>query len=113
MTWLHAGRTAKHNAPGKVGWRTPQFTVHEVCATAEEKANGNTDNCQVNKGKIRHVHHARRHDTSHKRTDKAAMEAHPPARKLENSQRIRGVHIPVVEKDVAQTTAHDNADHGA
>ncbi len=102
-------RTSEHHAPGRIGGRTPQLAVDEICTPTEEKPQRCADTTQIGQGQIGDARDLRRHDAGNERAHKTSVEAHAAFVERQYFKRVLKILTDAIENNVAKTRAHDNA----
>ena len=99
----------EHHGPRHVADAAPQFAVDEVGEAAKEETGRRDDRHQVRQHEGIGLVADRKGQDRHDDAQQAAMERHAASPEGEGGQRVREVEARLVEQDVAQTSAQDDA----
>ena len=113
MPWHVACKASEVNRPRQIAGRASKFAVDEVRATAEEKADRNTDKREVQQAQIFDFHNFRAEETANEAADKTSVEAHATFVNCKNFQRVSSIISVAVEKHVAQPRTNYDAGNSA
>ena len=109
MPWHIACKASEVNRSRQIARRTSKFAVDEVRATAEEKADRNTNKCEVQQAQVFDSHNFSAKETANNAADKTSVEAHAAFVDCKNFQWVSSIISVTVENNVAQPRPYDNS----
>ena len=113
MPWHISCMASEVNRSRQIAGRASKFAVDEVRATAEEKADRNTDKSKVQQAQVFDSHNFSAKETANNAADKTSVEAHAAFVDCKNFQWVSSIISVAVEKHVAQPRTNYDAGNSA